>query len=131
MPTEVWYVTLCSTNLSTEAHVYISSSARQSGLSRQAASRCLQLSRSSEECRIFRSFSAMEPPVMTLEMHCRNKRFCPPTLCLPTDGTYRANLLIRSSNCCGEVSGQGSGAAILSPRLTGVRLAFDCIRSRW
>ena len=68
---------------------------------------------------------------MTLEMHCRNKRFCPPTLCLPTDCTYRANLLKRSSNCRGEVIGQGGGAAVLSPRLTRVGLAFDYIRTRW
>ena len=32
--------------------------------------------------------------VSSLEMYCKNKRFCPPTLRLPTDGTYKANLLI-------------------------------------
>ena len=68
---------------------------------------------------------------MTLEMHCRNKRFWPPTLCLPTDCTYRANLLKRSSYCRGEVIGQGSGAAVLLPRFTRVGMAFDCIRTRW
>ena len=67
---------------------------------------------------------------MTLEMYCKNKRFCPPTLRLPTDGTYRANLLM-DPPCRGEVSGQGSGAAVLSPQMTEVGLAFDCIRTRW
>ena len=124
-------VTLCSTNLSTEAHVYISESADHFGLSRQAATRCLTVVQVFGRVRIFRSFSDMEPPIMTLEMHCRNKRFCPPTVCLPTDCTYRANLLKRSSNCRGEVIGQGGGAAVLSPRLTRVELAFDYIRTRW
>ena len=27
---------------------------------------------------------------MTLEMYCKNKRFCPPTLRLPTDGTHES-----------------------------------------